>query len=67
LVAAYVLVAVLLLSVNLYSRWSWQVKAATVIVVSLFYVNTYFSFPALLGWPISASLPPPAFISSRPT
>lgn len=58
LVAAYVMVGVLLLSINLYSRWSWQVKAASVVVVSLFYLVTYFSFPPLLGWPTSASLPP---------
>ena len=50
LVTAYVLVALLLLSINLYSNWSWQVKAGTVIITSLFYVVTYFSFPPLLGW-----------------
>lgn len=50
LVTAYVLVALLLLSINLYSNWSWQVKAGTVIITSIFYIVTYFSFPPLLGW-----------------
>lgn len=57
LIAAYVLIALLLLSINLYSRWSWPVKAATIIVTSAFYAVTYFSVPGLLGWPTSESLP----------
>ncbi|MCG8325463.1 MAG: hypothetical protein MI673_08095 [Thiotrichales bacterium] len=50
LITAYVLLALLLLSINLYSKWSWQVKAGTVLITSVFYVITYFSFPPLLGW-----------------
>ncbi len=57
LIAAYILVAVLLLSVNLYSRWSWQVKAMMIIITSAFYVVSYFSFPPLLGWPTDQKLP----------
>ena len=57
LVAAYVLVALLLLSINLYSRWPWWVKAGTIALTSAFYVITYFSFPPLLGWPTDAKLP----------
>lgn len=57
LIAAYVLVALLLLSINLYSRWPWWVKAGTIVLTSIFYVVTYFSFPPLLGWPTSAKLP----------
>jgi len=49
--AAYVLLAVLLLSINLYSKWSWPVKAGTIILTSMFYLVTYMSFPPLLGWP----------------
>ncbi len=30
LTAAYVFIALLLLSINLYSRWRWPVKAAAV-------------------------------------
>lgn len=57
LVAAYVLVALLLLSINLYSRWPWWVKAGTIVLTSAFYIVTYFSFPPLLGWPTEAKLP----------
>ena len=57
LVSAYVLVAVLLLSVNLQSSWSWLVKAAVTVLTALFYVVTYLSLPQLLGWPIDGNLP----------
>ncbi len=60
LIAAYILVAILLLSVNLYSKWSWPVKAATIIVTSVFYVISYMSFPPLLGWP-TEQIPPSNF------
>lgn len=57
LVAAYVLLALLLLSINLYSNWAWPVKAATIIITSIFYLVAYFSIPPMLGWPTSAELP----------
>ena len=57
LVAAYVLIALLLLSINLYSNWSWKVKAGSIVVTTLLYVVTYLSFPPLLGWPTGD--PPP--------
>ena len=57
LVAAYILIALLLLSINLYSNWSWKVKAGSIVVTTLLYVVTYLSFPPLLGWPTGA--PPP--------
>ena len=57
LVAAYVLVAVLLVSINLYSNWSWKVKATSIIITSIFYIITYFSYPPLLGWATNESPP----------
>ncbi len=57
LIAAYIVLAVLLLSINLYSKWSWQVKAITIIITSAFYIVSYFSFPPLLGWPTKQALP----------
>jgi hypothetical protein len=57
LISTYIMLAILLLSINLYSKWSWQVKAITIIITSTFYVISYFSFPPLLGWPTSQSLP----------
>jgi hypothetical protein len=60
LIAAYILIAAILLSINLYSNWSWKVKASTVIITSFFYVITYISYPKLLGWP-TADSPPQRF------
>lgn len=57
LIAAYVLIAILLLSINLYSNWSWQVKAGSIIITTAFYIVTYLSFPALLGWPTDDNPP----------
>lgn len=50
LIFAYILLAVLLLGLVVYSEWSWIVKATAIILVSVFYVVSYFSFPPLLGW-----------------
>lgn len=50
LITAYVLLALLLLSINLYSNWSWQVKAGSIVVTSIFYIITFLSFPPILGW-----------------
>jgi len=57
LVAAYVLVALLLTTLHLYTRWSWKVKAALIVTVSTFYLVTYLSLPPLLGWPADETLP----------
>tara|TARA_Y100000739_G_C20496363_1_gene412805 strand:+ start:208 stop:720 length:513 start_codon:yes stop_codon:yes gene_type:complete len=57
IIAAYILLAVLLLSINLYSKWPWQLKAGAIVITSAFYVITYFSFPALLGWPTTQDPP----------
>lgn len=60
LITAYVLVVVLLLSINLYSNWSWQIKASSIIAATILFVVTYISFPPLLGWPTS-QMPPDRF------
>lgn len=57
LVAAFVLIALLLLGVNLYSNFSWRIKAILIGLVSTFYVVAYYSLPPLMGWPTDASLP----------
>jgi hypothetical protein len=57
LTAAYVVLALLLLNLNLYSNWSWWVKAVMIGLTSGFYIVTYFSLPPLLGWPTDAALP----------
>ena len=57
LVIAYVVVALVLLIANLGARWSWRVKAGAIVTTSALYLVTYFSYPALLGWPTAEPLP----------
>lgn len=57
LVAAYVVLGILLISLNLYSKWAWPIKVAGILVVAVFYVVTYRSIPPMLGWPTAQSLP----------
>jgi hypothetical protein len=56
----YVAIAVLLLSMNLTSRWRWWIKATAIIVTGGFFVGSYFAIISLLGWP-SQDDPPPRF------
>ena len=55
--AAYVLLALLLLSISLYSRLHWGIKAVSIVLTSLFYVITWLSLPPLMGWPVGEPLP----------
>ena len=56
--AAYVVMGVLLLSVGLTSRFAWWVKAATITITSVFFIEVFFASKGLLGWPATgASLP----------
>lgn len=57
LITAYILIALLLLSINLYSNWSWKVKGVAIIITTIFYFISYISFPPLLGWPTSQQPP----------
>lgn len=57
LVAAYVALAVLLLSLNLTSLWRWWIKAGGIIVTTLFFVVTWRAIPWLVGWPTTQVLP----------
>jgi hypothetical protein len=55
--AAYVVIAVLLLSLGLASRFAWWVKAAAIVVTSAFFVEVFFATKDLLGWPRTGQLP----------
>lgn len=54
---AYVALAVLLLSLNIYSRWPPWVKIGAVALTGLLYFVTYTSLESFLGWPARAALP----------
>ena len=49
-VAAYVVVALLLISLNLTSRWRWWIKGGAIVVTGLFFLGTYIAIASLLGW-----------------
>jgi hypothetical protein len=55
--AAYVVMALLLLSAGLTSRYAWWVKASAIVVTSLFFVEVFFASKGLLGWPGTGPLP----------
>jgi len=57
LVAAYLLVAVLLLSLNLCAAWRWPVKAGAIGAAAACFVVTFVSIQAMLGWPTEAAPP----------
>jgi hypothetical protein len=57
LALSYVVIAVLLLSLNIASRWHWRVKAAAIAVTTLFFGISYASIAGLVGWPSEARVP----------
>lgn len=57
LTAAFMTLAVLLLSLNFASIWKWWVKAGAIVVTTGFFAVSYFSMNTMLGWPASAPLP----------
>ena len=57
LVAAYVALAVLLLSLNLTSLWRWWIKAGGIVATTLFFVVTWRAIPWLVGWPTTQVMP----------
>ena len=56
--AAYVVICVLLLTLGLTIRLAWWVKAAAIVVTSVFFVEVFFATKDLLGWPRTGPLPP---------
>ena len=56
-VAAYVAIAVLLLSLNLTSRWRWWIKGGAIVVTGLFFIGSYVAISSLLGWPTQKRIP----------
>ena len=57
LVASYVALAALLVSLNIASLWAWWVKALAIVVMTGFYVGSYVSVSGMLGWPALAAPP----------
>jgi hypothetical protein len=57
IVASYVVIAVLVLSLNLASRWHWSIKAITIATTTVFFGISYVSIVGLIGWPSEARVP----------
>jgi hypothetical protein len=58
MVAAYVMIGVILISLHLYSRWGNWIKAAATVLATLFMIVTYKSLPGLQGWPLTTDTLP---------
>jgi hypothetical protein len=52
-----VALAVLLLSLNLFSLWRWWIKASAIVISGLFFVGSYLAIISILGWPTQARVP----------
>ena len=57
LVAAYVAVATLLLSIVIWNRVRWWIRAVAVVVTAAFFFVSFDSVRNILGWPTSEDLP----------
>ena len=57
--AAYALLAALLLSFNLHTRFQRTLKYGVIVLTSLFYVGTYWGIQSLRGWALAAEPPQP--------
>ena len=57
IVAAYIIVTMLLLSLNLTSLWRWWIKAAAIILTTVSFGVTYLAINGLMGWPTAQKLP----------
>ena len=57
LAASYLVILLLLLSLNLRSAWRWPVKAGAILVTIGFLVGGFLALEAMLGWPTEATPP----------
>jgi hypothetical protein len=57
LVVCYALLALLLLALCLYTRWSFFVKTAAIVLLTGFYFLSYEALTGMLGYPTPARLP----------
>jgi hypothetical protein len=57
LIAGYVLLALLLLSLNLRSAWRWWVKAGAIVLTVAFFALSFLALQALMGRPTAADPP----------
>src|SRR5687767_9285721 len=56
-IAIYGLLALLLLSLNIFALWRWWVKAGVMLVTAVVFVAAYSVISGLIGWPSPGQLP----------
>lgn len=56
-VAVYAMIAVLLLSLNLTSRWRWWIKGGAIVLTGAFFIGSYLAIVSFLGWPTRDQVP----------
>ncbi|MDB5535957.1 MAG: hypothetical protein JWQ65_832 [Devosia sp.] len=56
-VGAYVLLAVLLLSLNIASLWRWWIKAGAIVLTALVFVESYIAITGVVGWASTSTMP----------
>ena len=54
---AYAVMGLLLLAMGMTSRFAWWVKAAAIVITSMFFIQVFYATKGLLGWPGSERLP----------
>lgn len=57
IVIAFLFVTVLLLGLNVWSKWHWGVKASMTLIAGLMFAGIYFSVLNMQGWPTTEQLP----------
>ncbi len=57
LITCYALLALILLALCLYTRWSAWIKSLAIVVTGMFFMVTYDSMTGLLGFPSPGKLP----------
>ena len=57
LVSSFVLIIVLLLSLNFKSNWRWEIKAFVIVLSVCFYIFNYLAIIEIYGWPSTSKLP----------
>jgi hypothetical protein len=59
--ASYIVIAVLLLSLNVASQWRWWIKGTALVAVAAFFAVSYLTLTGILGWPNPYGQPPIRF------
>lgn len=56
-VGAYIVLAVLLLSLNIASLWRWWIKAGAIVLTALVFVGSYIAITGVVGWASTSTMP----------